>query len=86
MTLKEIHNFFHEHSVYEIVTDKWFATGVSGSLITIIVPNIDRLTHIVQFLAAIGGLFLVCLSITQKIIEIKKLKKNGNSGDRKRKS
>lgn len=82
---KILWDYFSETSVYDIITDKWFASGVSGSLITLIVPTMENITHIVQFFAALGGLLLVCLSVTQKILEIKKLKKDGHSNKRDRK-
>lgn len=59
--------------------------GLLGFVMAVVFPLIDKLTPIIQFIGALGGLFLLYFAIRHKIIQFKidkqkyKNMKNGNN-------
>lgn len=62
-----------------LVDDIDLQLGSVGAAMSIVFPMLDRLTHFLQFLGATGGLILLYLSVRHKILEIKKLKRDGRN-------
>ena len=62
-----------QNNSYDFTTLK----GLFGAIVTIVLPFIDKINPVLQFIGMIAGITLATVSIYHKIQEIKKLKNGG---------
>lgn len=65
-------------SLISFFNDEDVVRGAAGTTMAISFPYMEFFTDSFKFIGAFGGLILLYLSIKHKILEIKKIKNNGN--------